>query len=197
MTQKHIFILNGHPAEKSLNKTLAESYAAAAKNSGHEVRLTHLHDLDFDPDFGFGGYGQVKPLEPALEAVLSDLEWSEHFVLNLPLWWGGAPAKLKGLFDRALLPGRTFDTKNPHISGLPAPMLTGRTGHVFITSDTPSWFLRWIYHNPIIHQLGKQTLGFIGIKPARFTLFPGASHPKPGKVETWISKTKAYGSKGV
>ena len=100
---KRIVILNGHPAAKSLSRRLAESYAKGAREAGHEVRVIHIRDLDFDSDFGFGGYVETKPLEPDLESVLSDLEWSEHLVLLTPMWWGGVPAKLKGLFDRLLL----------------------------------------------------------------------------------------------
>ena len=97
MTHKRIFILNGHPAESSLNRTLAESYADAARAAGHEVRLTHLHDLTFDPDYGFGGYENQKPLEAELEHMLDDIAWSEHVVLTTPMWWGGLPANLAGI----------------------------------------------------------------------------------------------------
>lgn len=194
MTPKRIYILNGHPAENSLNRTLAESYADAALNAGHEVRLTHLHDLAFDPDFGFGGYDTHKPLEAELEQVLADIEWSEHVVLTTPMWWGGLPAKLKGLFDRALLPGRTFNTRQTDWMGMPTPMLSGRTGRVIMTSDTPGWFMRWIYRNAMLRQLRDQILGFVGIKPARITHFSGASHPKEGVVERWIAEIKGYGT---
>ena len=34
---------------------------------------------------------------------LDSLTWAEHVVLILPMWWGGLPAKTKGLFDRTLL----------------------------------------------------------------------------------------------
>ena len=197
MTQKRIFILNGHPAENSLNRTLAETYAEAALQAGHEVRLTHLHDLNFDPDFGFGGYDKQKPLEPELEQVLQDIEWSEHFVVTTPMWWGGLPAKLKGLFDRAFLPGRTFNTRKTDWMGMPTPMLSGRTGRVIITSDTPGWFLRWVYHNAMVRQMRDQILGFVGIKPAKFTYFSGASHPKPGMVERWIADVRKAGSVAV
>ena len=101
MHTKRIYILDGHPAETSISRSLAESYARSARAAGHDVRLTHLHDLDFDADYGFGGYKRHKPLEPGLEKVLEDLEWAEHVVLATPMWWGGLPAKLKGLVDRA------------------------------------------------------------------------------------------------
>lgn len=115
-------------------------------------------------------------------------------VLTTPMWWGGLPAKLKGLFDRALIPGRTFDTRETDWMGMPAPMLSGRTGRVFMTSDTPGWFMRWIYRNAMLRQLRDQILGFVGIKPARITHFSGASDPKPGSVEKWISEVQKYGA---
>lgn len=194
MTPKRIFILDGHPAETSLSHTLTEAYAASARKAGHEVRVTHLHDLDFDLDYGFGGYQNSKPLEPVLERLLDDLEWSEHVVLAAPMWWGGVPAKLKGLFDRALLPGRAYDTRNTTMFGLPKPMLTGRTGRIILTSDTPGWFMRIAYGNALLRQLKSQVLGFIGVTPARVAYFAGASHPKPGVVDRWIGKVSRIGA---
>ncbi|AJQ94109.1 NAD(P)H-dependent oxidoreductase [Gynuella sunshinyii] len=189
MKTKRIFILNGHPGEKSLSRFFAETYAAAAMDAGHLVRLCHIHDLEFDSDFGFGGYQQVKPLEPALETVLEDIEWSEHVVLTTPMWWGGLPAKLKGLIDRAFLPGRTFDTHNTRF-GLPAPMLAGRSARVIMTADTPGWFMRWVYKNAMLIQVRRQILGFVGIKPSRFSYFASASHPREGMVERWAEQIK-------
>lgn len=194
MTPKRIFVLNGHPAETSLTGALASAYAEAARSAGHEVRITQLHDLDFDADFGFGGYARVKPLEPALEAVLSDIEWSEHVVLAAPMWWGGVPAKLKGLFDRALLPGRAFDTRKTTAFGLPQPMLSGRTGRIILTADTPGWFLRFVYRSAVVRQLRDQVLGFVGIRPARVSYFAGASHPKPGLVDSWQRRIRVAGA---
>ncbi|WPD74584.1 NAD(P)H-dependent oxidoreductase [Dickeya fangzhongdai] len=189
---KRIFILNGHPAETSLSRHLASAYAESAEQTGHTVRILHLHDLTFDIDFGFGGYQTVKPLEDDLEQVLHNLEWAEHVVLITPMWWGGLPAKLKGLFDRALLPGRAFDTRNSKW-GMPAPLLAGRSARIVITSDTPGWFLRIAYKNALIWQIRGQILNLIGIKPSRFTHFSGASHPRPGQVEAWLQQVRRLG----
>ena len=46
MTPKRIFVLNGHPAETSLNRTLAEAYADAARAAGHEVLHVVERHLD-------------------------------------------------------------------------------------------------------------------------------------------------------
>ncbi|MEL7465330.1 MAG: NAD(P)H-dependent oxidoreductase [Pseudomonadota bacterium] len=194
MTSKRIFVLNGHPAEVSLTGALVAAYAQAARDAGHDVRMAQLHDLDFDLDHEFGGYSRTKPLEPDLEAVLTDIEWSDHVVLAAPLWWGGVPAKLKGLFDRALLPGRAFDTRKTTAFGLPAPMLGGRTGRIILTADTPGWFLRLVYRSAVVRQLRDQVLGFVGIRPARLSYFAGASQPKPTVVERWLRQVRRAGA---
>lgn len=186
MAGKRIFVLNGHPGETSLSRYLAEAYAAKAQDAGHDVRLVHLSDLSFDMDYGNGGYTSHKPLEPQIKAVLQNIEWCEHMVLASPMWWGGLPAKLKGLIDRTFLPGRTFDTR----SKIPKPMLKGRTARVFLTTDTPSWYFRLFLKNALIWQLKRQVLGFIGLK-TKVTNFAAATHPKEGQVASWRKQVEA------
>jgi NAD(P)H dehydrogenase (quinone) len=197
LTVKRIFILNGHPAEHSLSRTLVEAYADAARQAGHEVRITHLHDLHFDGDFEWVNFEHPKPLEPALEQWLQDLSWSEHFMMSTPMWWGGLPAKLKGLFDRALLPGRAFDTRKKTLLGLPTPMLTGRTARVVITSDTPGWFMRLAYKNALLWQVRRQILEFVGLKPARLTHLGPASEAKPEQVQRWVKQIQQLGTQAA
>lgn len=191
---KRILLIDGHPAERSLSRSLVERYAEAAQAAGHQVRVAHLHQLRFDADFGQAGYRQAKALEPDLQRLLDDLEWCEHLVLATPIWWGGLPARLKGLFDRALLPGRSFDTRNTTWLGMPKPLLAGRSARVLLTSDTPGWFLRLAYRNALIWQLRGQVLGFVGIKPARFTHFSGASEAKPATVTGWLIQAERLGA---
>ena len=197
ITLKRIFILNGHPAEHSLSRTLVEAYADAARQAGHEVRVTHLHDLQFDGDFGWVNFEHPKPLEPALEQWLQDLSWSEHFMMSTPMWWGGLPAKLKGLFDRTLLPGRTFDTRKKTLLGLPTPMLTGRSARVVLTSDTPGWFMRLAYKNALLWQVRRQILEFVGLKPTRLTHLGPASEAKPEQVQRWVKQIQQLGTQAA
>ncbi|ETA51489.1 NAD(P)H-dependent oxidoreductase [Ponticoccus alexandrii] len=190
--KKRIYVLNGHPGGTSLSKRLSEVYAQAAIKAGHDVRLTHLHDLTFDPDFGEGSYKTLKPLEDDLKAVVANLGWSEHVVLLTPMWWGGVPAKLKGLFDRVLLPGFAFDPRQKRL-GLPKPLLAGRTARLIMTSDTPDWFFRLAYGRAMVRQLRGQVFGFVGIKPLRVTHFAAASHPAPKDVERWSEAVAVLG----
>lgn len=195
MTKKRILVLNGHPAESSLSKLFAETYAKAAKAAGNDVRSVHLSDLDFDADHGFGGYQTHKPLEACLTQFQADLEWSEHIVLTTPMWWGGLPAKLKGLFDRTLLPGWAFDTRQMK-RGMPTPLLTGRTARVFVTSDTPQFFFRLLYRTALFHQIKGQIFAFVGINPTQITHFSPVGEADGGKVERWSKKVACLGKLG-
>ncbi len=150
--------------------------------------------MQFDVDFGQGNYSKFKPLELPLEMFMEDLDWANHFVLTTPMWWGGLPAKLKGLFDRAFVPGRAFNTKIKTRMGMPTPMLTGKTARVILTSDTPLWFERLIYKRAILHQLNKQILGFVGIKPTRYTYFSGASDATDDMVQKWAQQVTSIGA---
>jgi len=190
---ERIFILNGHPGSSSITRAAMDRYAAAAKAAGHEVRLFQLSDLEFDPDRGKAGYSDPKPLEPVLVQSLQNLEWCSHFVLAFPLWWGGFPAKLKGWLDRVLDNGRAFTTETTTAMGLPAPLLTGRTARVLITSDTPRAFLWLAYRDAILHQLRGQILGFCGFKPVKIAFFAPASHPEPGSVDKLLRQMDELG----
>ncbi len=193
MTQKRILILDGHPGEVSLSRHFAEHYAQAAKRSGAEIRLHHLSEMTFDMDFGQGNYAQFKPLELPLEIFMEDLRWADHFVLTTPMWWGGLPAKLKGLFDRAFVPGLAFNTRIKTRLGMPTPMLNGKTARVILTSDTPMWFERLIYRQALMHQTTKQLFGFVGIKPTRYTWFSGASDAEKDRVDAWTNTVNELG----
>lgn len=197
MSSKKIILINGHPGRSSLSKSLCNSYQNSASRSGHSVRYHDLSEMVFDADYGQSGYENPKPLEPDLDKLLSDIEWADHIVLATPLWWGAIPAKLKGAFDRAFLPGRAFDTRNRNALGVPKPMLTGKTARVLLTSDTPSFFLRLFYGNAIKKIISRQILGFVGVKPTRFSSFAPATDADSGKVEGWLRQVETLGAKAT
>jgi len=164
-----ILVLDGHPAEGAFCGALAQSYADQAQQEGHDVKVRRLSQMTFDPDFGVSSFRDPKPLEPDLEAVWDDIVWCQHLVLAHPLWWGGLPAKLKGLFDRIMLPGSAYQ----YVKGKPLPekLLKGRTAQVLVTSDTPGWYFRWIYGAGVKKQTEKQILGFCGLKSKGYHMF--------------------------
>ncbi len=197
MTSKHILALNGHPADNSLSSGLITSYQKGAEQAGHKVRRHNLSDMSFDPDFGDGGYETSKPLEQELEKFLEDLKWCDHLVIATPLWWGGVPSKLKGLIDRTLLPGIAFDTRNKSLLGLPAPMLTGKTGSILLTSDTPTWALSLFYNAAVKKQMERQVLKFVGIQPKKFKNFAPATEAGEETAQKWLRSAHEMGLKAA
>jgi len=197
MSSKKVIVINGHPGQSSLSKSLTQAYIIAARDNGHDLRYHDISQMQFDPDYGDGGYKSYKPLEPDLEQFLQDLEWADHVVLATPMWWGSIPAKLKGLFDRVLIPGRTFDTRKLNIMGAPTPMLKGKTARVFLTSDTPTFWLKLVLGNAIRKTIAGHTLGFIGVKPTRFTYFAPATHPKANRLSKWLKRAECLGAQAA
>ncbi|MFD1342182.1 NAD(P)H-dependent oxidoreductase [Litorisediminicola beolgyonensis] len=190
MAHRKILVLDGHPAATSLSRHLTESYAETARSAEHEVALRHLSDLTFDMDFEHSHYRDAKPLEPDLQDIMDQLVWADHFVLVTPLWWGGLPAKLKALFDRAFLPGLAFDTRKTNWMGMPAPLLSGRTAQLIVTADTPGWFQRFAYQSAVQRATHRQILRFVGMRPRRSLWFSGASQANERQVSGWRRKVE-------
>lgn len=174
---------------------MVERYAAAAMKAGAELRIHKLSDMSFDTDYGQSGFKDPKPLEPDLEAFWQDLAWCDHFTLMHPLWWGGMPAKLKGLIDRVFLSGKTFR----YVKGklLPEGLLKGKTAEVFVTADTPPWFLSLIYGNGIRRQTERQILKFCGMKMRGYHAIGMMHGSSDKKREGWLSLADKRGTKAA
>ena len=102
-----IALIIGHPIEEeNFCRALAGAYYDSAVAAGHTVEVVDVATLDFDPirrwAFGKGG---DKSLEPALAQARETLLAAEQWVMVFPIWMGGAPALLKGLWERLLIGG--------------------------------------------------------------------------------------------
>lgn len=189
---KKILVLDGHPARDTFCGALAAKYAEAAVDKGNEVRVLRLADLSFDPDFGSASFKSIKPLEADLETFWEDLQWCDHFVVAHPLWWGGLPAKLKGLIDRVFLPGKAF--KYVPGKALPAKLLSGRTSEVLVTADTPGWVFRFIYGLAIKKQMKLQILNFCGLKLKNYAWFAPILQSTETSREKMLVKAASLGA---
>lgn len=188
---KRILLILGHPSGDSFCAALAERYAQAAVQAGHEVRRLQLGELDFDPVLR-QGCRHIQALEEDLQKAQSDILWAEHLTLVYPIWWGGIPALLKGFFDRVLLPGFAFKYREG--KAFPDKLLLGRTAHLLVTLDTPPWYYRWIYRMPGLHQVRKTTLEFCGIKPLRTLAFGPVLGSGNRQREAWLRRAETIAS---
>lgn len=195
-SRRRIVLLNGHPAPTSLSGALADAYETAAIAAGHVVHRHDLHAMQFNDDFGQSSFRGAKKLEPDLDAFMRDLHDAAHVVLVTPMWWGGLPARTKGLFDRAFLPGTAFDPRQKKL-GLPTPLLAGRSARLILTSDTPGWAFSLLYRSAVKHQVKNQIFGYVGIAPTTFTHFSPVEHSTPAIRQGWLDEVAGFGRRGI
>jgi len=104
---RHIVVLC-HPEQNSFNASVATAYSHAVRDHGHEVIVRDLYAMGFHPVLksaerpGVDG-GHFKDVEDELEIIRG----TDVFVLVYPIWFGSAPAMLKGYVERVLGSGVT------------------------------------------------------------------------------------------
>ncbi len=163
----NVLLIDGHPDHGRLVSTLLDRYEAALP-AGTVVTRIAVRDLAFDPNLR-RGYAEAMPWEPDLERFTAALDAADHVAIGFPLWWGAEPALLKGLLDRVLLPGWAF-RYHKH-DQMWDRLLAGRSADLFVTMDTPPWFLRLFWSDPVMKRWKHQILGFAGFKPIRLFRF--------------------------
>ena len=186
-----VFVWVGHPREHSLSHGMAAAYTRGAESQGAEVRRMNLHDMQFDPDLTYG-YQQRKDHEPCLTEWRENLLWCNHTCWAYPQWWGGMPAKMKGVLDRSFLPGfaMNYHEDDPWWDKL----LKGRSGDIIMTSDAPAWFDQILYDRPAVKQAKRLVMEFSGIKPVRVLQVGTVKTASDAKIKTWIDKAYRLGA---
>ena len=190
---KRMLVILGHADGDSYCAALAQTYAAAARAAGNEVRMLRLGELDFDPVLRHG-YRVIQPLEPDLLAAQQAISWAEHLVWVYPIWWGALPALLKGFIDRTFLPGFAFKYRRPD-SPWWDKLLAGRSARLLVTLDTPGWYFRWIYRMPGHQQMRRTILGFCGIRPIRIGSFGPIRGSSAAQREKWLRQAARLGQR--
>lgn len=160
----NVLLIDGHPDEGRFASHLLDIYQAALPPEA-KISRVNVRDLEFTPNLKHG-YLKRTDWEPDITALAEKLDACDHAVFAFPMWWGSEPAMLKGLIDRLFLPGFTYQFHEGET--LWEKMLEGRSADVIATMDTPPFFLRLLYRNPIINRWKGQVLGFVGFAPVRF-----------------------------
>ncbi|MCG3864734.1 MULTISPECIES: NAD(P)H-dependent oxidoreductase [unclassified Photobacterium] len=187
---KKVLVINGNPKSKSYCHELAQSYITASEKN--DVRLLNLSKMDFDINL-VSGYEVVQPLEPDLQHFQSSLLWADHVVFIFPLWWGGMPAKLKGLIDRTFLPNFAFKFEAKSLT--PQRLLKGRTAELIVTMDSPPFYYRWIYGDPIYKQMKRTILGFSGFEKVSKTYIGPIINATEDKKSKWNQRVAKLAKK--
>jgi putative NADPH-quinone reductase len=188
---RNLLLLCLHPAPRSLSSALADAYAEGA--AAHPLRRHDLATLRFDAEAGQAAHDAKAAPEDDIEALLADLDWCRHLVIFAPMWWGGLPARAKGLIDRMFQEGRAFDPSQRRF-GQPKPLLTGRSARLVLTSNTPDLFFRLVLGQPLRRQMASQVLGFVGIRPMAFTHLSRVEAADEARRASWLAQMRRYGA---
>ena len=185
-----ILILVGHPFKRSFVASLATSYFEGVRTTGTSVEIIFIGDLNFDLSL-HEGYHSIQVLEPGLERARDAIKQANHIVFFYPQWWGSAPALLKGFIDRVFLPGFAFKyhQKGPYWDRL----LSGKSGEIWLTSDSPRIWFWFMYRDSAIRWLKSATLEFSGIKPVKVTTISSVKNLSTKKRSEWIDRALIKG----
>ena len=194
---KKILILLGHPDKSGFCGEMAGTYETAARAAGHTVERLNLGEMQFDPIL-HRGYRERQELEPDLKRFQELITVSDHFVVIHPVWWVGMPALLKGLFDRAWLPGSAFRyMKLP--SGKRSVfwhrMFRGKTARIILASGTNPWMV-WLLPGNVNAQLKWGILWFAGFS-VHTTWFGPSENIAPARKARWLLKVRSLGERGM
>ncbi|HUH85174.1 MAG TPA: NAD(P)H-dependent oxidoreductase [Stellaceae bacterium] len=118
-----IFIVHAHPEPQSFNGAMTRAAQEALSGAGHEVVVSDLYRMRFDPVSDRRNFTTVhdpryfrQQAEEAhaaahdgfagdIQQEMEKLFWCDALILQFPLWWFGLPAILKGWVDRVFASG--------------------------------------------------------------------------------------------
>ncbi len=186
---KKIYIVCGNPVASSFSCAVAESYKESAIKCGAEVRMDNILNMEFDPVLHYG-YEKIQELEPDLITFQENIKWADHFVVIYPNWWTSMPAKLKGLFDRAFLPGFAFN----FVDGKFVPRLTGKTSRVINICGSISPFVLFMFIGPFTNTLSRGILKSCGFR-VKVNRFGKTKDAGDKKRKGWLEEVKKLAQK--
>ena len=152
-----ILYIYAHQEPESFNAALKGTALAALEENGHEVELSDLYAMKFNPvltekDFKKRKKPDVfKPFFEAIQAsktgtfapdILAEMEkvkWADLLIFQFPIYFTSMPAIMKGWIDRVLAPGFGFNpiTNSAYETGL----LKGKSTMIVTTTGaSQEWY---------------------------------------------------------
>jgi NAD(P)H dehydrogenase (quinone) len=148
-----VFYIYAHPEPKSFNSALKETALAALQKKGHEVKLSDLYAMKYNPVLTASDFPERKNpdfFNPFLEAIrasktgafapdikeeMEKVKWADHLIFQFPIYFTSMPAIMKGWIDRVLAPGFGFNpiTNSAYDTGL----FKGKSSMLVSTAGSP------------------------------------------------------------
>ncbi|WP_083268591.1 NAD(P)H-dependent oxidoreductase [Lentzea guizhouensis] len=155
----NVLWIQAHPETRSLNGFLAEAGQRALRDEGHEVEVSDLYAMGWNPVVDAAAYAhdparrfQVADaakqahaegtVSADIQAEQEKIDRADTIVVQFPLWWFGMPAILKGWFDRVWHQGYAYGHRGPNGEwiGYGDGFLAGKRALAVVTTGGPAWF---------------------------------------------------------
>lgn len=155
----NILIVHAHHEPRSFSSALAQQAETSLKAAGHDVVVSDLHKMGFDPVSDRRNFTSVKDpdylkqqieemhasevdgFSAEIEAEIEKLEKCDALLFSFPLWWFGVPAILKGWCDRVLAMGRVYGGPKLYEGGV--GQATKRAMVIMTTGGGPVAYSGW------------------------------------------------------
>ena len=212
-----VLIVHAHPEPRSFNGALTQVAVATLSGAGHEVVVSDLYAMGFDPVAGPGEFTdrvdedyfrldreQTHAHDTATTAAdllveQRKLAAADLLVLQFPMWWFGPPAILKGWFDRVLargfayLPGHKYDTGHLHGKLAIVSVTTGTSADTYAADgiDGAIHDILWPVHNGVLRYTGFDVAApFVTHMPGRLT-----DHERTTQLDRWAGALRDVDSR--
>ncbi|MAM37708.1 NAD(P)H-dependent oxidoreductase (plasmid) [Sphingobium naphthae] len=189
----HILVIDGHPdaSRERFVHALAQTYADAAAEAGHQVERITVAQLDF-PILRSQADWKDGPLPVDIDHAQQAILRADHLVVLYPLWLGDMPALLKAFLEQIARPRFAFRYRE---HGFPEKLLRGRSARVIVTMGMPGLFYRLVYRAHSLKSLERNILAFTGIGPVRHSLIGAVEDPQ--RRARWLARVAALGRQGA
>jgi putative NADPH-quinone reductase len=187
-----ITIIQGHPdsSRRHLCHALADAYADAASQAGHDVVRVEIADIEFpllrtQKEFNSGT--PPASLKPAVDTIVA----ADHVVLIFPLWLGTMPALVKAFLEQVMRPKVAFSYEKHGAKKL----LAGRSAHIVVTMGMPAWLYRTFFCSHGVRGLRRSVFKFAGFSPVRTTMFGMIENASDVTKSRWLDTMRKNGAK--
>lgn len=200
-----VLIVYAHPEPTSFNASMVAVATEALRSAGHEVKLSDLYALRFDPvsdrrnfttladDVRFDQQVEEKfaathgGFSADIVREMAKVAWCDLLVLQFPLWWMGMPAIMKGWIDRVLALGFAYGGGRWFDEG----WLAGKKALLSVTIGGPrEAYARNGIYGPIENILGpihRGILAFVGFTVLEPVLVNGPGRMTPEERDAVMS----------
>ncbi|MFD2616505.1 NAD(P)H-dependent oxidoreductase [Terrilactibacillus laevilacticus] len=186
----NILIVYAHPNKQSLSYATLQSVLRGLEESAHSHTIIDLYEDQFNPVLIFNDKIKRRDMknDPETAEYREKVQQADHMIFIFPVWWSGAPAILKGFFDRVF----ASDFAYTYQGNIPKGLLKNMTATIIYTQDAPKLFANTLGGKLEWKWIKRAVLGFCGVRKIKRLVFWGVRTSTKNKREQWLSKVYEY-----